>query len=81
MRHAIRKNGAESGPIPHGSAAIPAGSAVIMRGGGADAAEYLRMFLHQQEQTFNSSAYDFGSSRQYTAEYCEGLVKFLGYGK
>ncbi|CAO3417288.1 hypothetical protein [Azospirillum palustre] len=52
-----------------------------MRDGGPDAAEYLRMFLHQQEQTFNSAAYDFGSSRQYTAEYCERLMKLSGCHK
>ncbi|PWC81866.1 hypothetical protein TSH100_25635 [Azospirillum sp. TSH100] len=67
VRHVLRRSGAESGPIRHESAAIPARSAVIMRGCGADAAEYLRMFLHQQEQPFNSAAYDFVSSRQYTA--------------
>ncbi|CAO3442520.1 hypothetical protein [Azospirillum largimobile] len=39
------------------------------------------MFLHQQEQAFNSAAYDFASSRQYTAEYCEGLVNVMRGGK
>ncbi|WP_144428106.1 hypothetical protein [Azospirillum thiophilum] len=48
-------------------------SAVIARVDGSGAAEYPKMFLHQQEQLFNSAAYDFVASRQYTAEYCDGL--------
>ncbi|MDR6771577.1 hypothetical protein [Azospirillum sp. BE72] len=73
------RGGVRSGPARIGAA--PVGSAVIVRGGGPDAAEYLRMFLHQQEQAFNSAAYDFASSRQYTAEYCEGLVNVMWSGK
>jgi hypothetical protein len=60
-RSGIRADSAQNG-------SHSGGFAVIAHGDGPASAEYLGLFLIQQEQSFNAEAYGFASSRQYTAE-------------